>query len=175
MAAPTADPPDPAPFRIDLTGVQPGSFVEGTGGGRTGVSATVITRIDGSDSGLFSVVGLEVFRLERDPDAPKRSWQSSGSVDGGGPIGMGSQDFITATVRFACPSDPAQDTFDAVVHVSRQDEQTQSVLSIPIHAALPLKALALRMPTLPRTSMSSSPERRRPYIMMFPHRFASKR
>ena len=49
-----ADPPDPAPFRIDLT-VQPGSFVEGTGGGCTGVSATVIARIDGSNSGLHLI------------------------------------------------------------------------------------------------------------------------
>src|ERR1700751_1961616 len=83
------------PIRIDLTDVEPGSFVEGDGGGLLNLSGAVIARIEGTNSGLFSVVGLEGFRLVKEPDAPGRDWESVGSVDGAGPITVGPKEFLS--------------------------------------------------------------------------------
>ncbi len=128
-----AQPPFPAPDRIEILGVLPGEFGSGDGGWLSTLDGSASVRIDGNPSEAFSIVGLETFalRVSHDPDLPPGphpvSWQTVASVDGPGPIAVRKNEALVITVGFACPTGTTQKAFDASVVVSGNALQAASL------------------------------------------------
>jgi hypothetical protein len=132
-----AQPPFPAPDRIQILGVLPGEFSSADGGWLSRDSGDVTVRIDGDTGGVFSVVGLEIFalRVSHDPDLPPgphpRSWESVTAVDGPGPVRATVGEALVVTIGFACPAGSTQAAFDALAVIVGADG---SLGSLPIEA-----------------------------------------
>lgn len=132
-----ANPPLSFPSVIHFFSVAPGTSASSGGGGLLQVAGDVAVRIDGDDSGVFSVATLETQALVHNPDAPPhapRVWETVTTVDGPGPISMEAASALLITVAFACPADPQKDAFGASAVVVASGTRVPLLLQVPISA-----------------------------------------
>src|SRR4051812_3628616 len=95
----------PFPPRIQINDITPGAGASSAGGGLPRVSGQCFAAIHGDPDGVFSVMGLETLALVSDPDLPHggRAWEAQQTVNGAGPIDLGTEDGLSVSVWFACP------------------------------------------------------------------------
>ncbi len=152
-------PPPPLGFpnHITIAPTAPATFASTGAGGLPKHSGNVSVRIDGDASHVFSVVSLETEILTRDPDVPHSplAWQTSGSQDGAGPIGLESAEALVVFVGFACPANPAQDSFTASAVVFAVDAPATALMTIPISASVLVVPPVVTIES--RSSLSISP------------------
>jgi hypothetical protein len=132
------NPPLNVPDTIALLGAPIGSFVSGVGGGLPRLNGNIVALIDGDDSGVFSVVGLETDTLVHDPDAPRggRTWETVLTVDGSGPIQIGPAMALLVTVGFAARRSLTQANFTATVVIVAEGTSGPALFQIPIQASV---------------------------------------
>jgi hypothetical protein len=114
-----ANPPLGFPKTIDISKVAPGHAGSGSGGNVIHVDGKMGASITGDAFGVFSVASMETLQLMRDPDAPgnRRVWETTGTVNGAGPIDVGAGDAIAVTANFVCPIINPQASYHAVIAV----------------------------------------------------------
>src|SRR5580658_5496814 len=102
---PTPNPPLGVPSTITFSNVPTGTFASAAGGGLPHIDGSMIALIEGNTGGVFSIVGLETLALVHDPDLPPgdRAWEPQSTVNGSGPIQIGSLDGLQVTAGFAVP------------------------------------------------------------------------
>lgn len=125
------------PSEIHLPPAAPGSPAAGKAGAYATADGDVTVRIEGDPSGLFQVIQIAVFDLERDPDAPAGSppvLVLAGSVEGPGPIQAVAGEAVLTTIRFTAPASPAQDAFSATAVM--QSAAWPQPVRIPITASV---------------------------------------
>jgi len=126
------------PRQIQISDVTPGSLQSGDGGGLLTAAGSMSVRIDGDSAGVFSVTGLDLLRLMRDPELPPdapRVWETVLSVDGPGPVTVGEAEAIDVTVTFACPANQAASEYDASAAIV-VDSMPDPVLQIPVSGSV---------------------------------------
>jgi len=101
----------PLPPAVRLANVVPGDSAAGEAGAILRVVGTATASLTGDDAGFFSIAGMETLQLVKDPDAPARAWETGSEADSPGPVDGGPG--FGVTVRFACPDQPAKETFTA--------------------------------------------------------------
>src|SRR5262249_19829957 len=119
-----------------INNVTPGTSAAGHGGGRLRVSGQYSALLEGDTDGVFSITGLETLEFVPDPDLPHGpgSWQTVERVAGAGPIDIEPLEVLDISLRFACPGDPAKESFSASVAVV--DRSRTTVMRIPITATV---------------------------------------
>lgn len=136
--------PPPFPSLIQFSGVVSGQSVESGGGGLSRTSGTCTSHIEGDAAGVFFVSGMRTFELVQDPDVPHgapRVWEVLDDVSGPGPIDIASGLALELLVRFACPADPGQHEYGAVVVAL--DSQQNQILRVPITATVAQETLQI--------------------------------
>ena len=108
--------------------------------------------ITGDSDNVFSVDSLDTLHLVHDPDLPpgSRNWETLDEVNGGGPIQIEPALALDINVRFACPSNPAKDTYTASA-VAVLDGNPDPILSIPITATVLPEGLGITVAQGPNT------------------------
>ncbi len=101
--------------------------------------------IDGDSADLFSVASIETLHLVPDPELPHaRVWETLLTVNGPGPISMRAAKAVDITVRFACPAQPLQTSFNAVAVLVAQGTTSPSLMQVPIEATVnPIGGIAI--------------------------------
>ena len=131
-------PPLDLPTFLQFTGVESGSSVALEGGNRFHFLGDVVARIDGDSSGVFTINGLETFRLEHDPELPPgaREWVSVDTVDGPGPIDTRGAQALGIMVGLSTPLQTQQTQFTATAVVVAAGTVSPILMAIPIQATL---------------------------------------
>src|SRR5579859_246325 len=146
-------PPPPIHPRIEIDNILPGNSAACGGGGRVRQPGQCTAAIEGDTDGVFSVVAVETLALMHDPELPPklgRTWETVDSVDGVGPIEVGSLEILSIRVRFACPALPAKETYTATAVAVFEDSQ-QPVLHVPITATVMSQQLEISLTQGPST------------------------
>jgi hypothetical protein len=124
----------PLPTNVRLTNVEPGTSATGEGGVQLRVAGSATASLSGDDAALFLITGLETLALVKDPDAPGRSWETVSEVDGAGPVDGGPG--FGVLVQFACPDDPAKESFAATATLTVSEDGTVVTHAIPVTATV---------------------------------------
>jgi hypothetical protein len=105
------------PNQVQILNVAHGANAARSGGVYLLADSMITASLTGDDSALFSVVQLQTFDVEFDPDArpPQDVLVSALAVSGAGPIQGFQGEAILATVDFTCPVDPSKASFHATV------------------------------------------------------------
>src|SRR5262249_20406539 len=101
------------PHQIQLLDVPRGASAGSSAGDYLKADSLISARVTGDDAPLFSVVKLETFDVEFDPDVGQDVLVFATAVPGAGPIQGSQGEAILATVEFACPVDPQKTKFHA--------------------------------------------------------------
>src|SRR5437667_6966050 len=103
------------PHQIQLLDVPRGASAGSSAGDYLEADSLINARVTGDDAALFSVVQLQTFDVEFDPDTrpPQDVLVVALTVSSAGPIQGFEGEAILATVEFACPGDPQKTSFHA--------------------------------------------------------------
>lgn len=133
----------PLPPAVSLTEVAPGDFAAAEAGLVLHVVGKATASLTGDDAGLFRIDGMETLAIVKDPDAPQRDWETVSEAGGAGPVDGGPG--FGVTVGFACPDQPAKETFTATAVLVVDTGGTSVTYDIPVTATVLQERLVVQL------------------------------